>query len=53
MMHASKANKNVSERSKTGLCIKAKALWYCHESHLNVTGSNFSGYKFERKSHIV
>ena len=44
-MQASKANENVSECSKTGLCITVKVLQMLskerRESHLNVIGSIF------------
>ena len=45
MMQASKINENVSEYSKTGLCITVKRLrmlWQGNtQSHLNVTGVQF------------
>ena len=57
MAQANKANENVSECSKTELCIKIKVYGCCHEethgSHLNVTGVLFSVYKFEQKSHSL
>ena len=61
MKQASKANENVSKCSNIGLCLTAKVLRVLslstqeerYESHLNVTGSNVSGYKFEQKSDTV
>ena len=57
MMQASETNESASDSSKTGICITVKVLrlfsWETHVSHLNVTGSDFSGCQFEQQSHTV
>ena len=54
MIQASKANENVPEYSKTGLCITVKVLRMLPRGNTQKSfkcdrGSNFSGCKFEQQ----